>query len=285
MHKYNLQVPRGELDLPPQDHSFVKDYPYDYFWQKGYVVIDLPDVDCERIIHDVDAMISSGDYLAQNTGFQYSDSPRIFEAWKKSQAVLDLARHPKILSTLEFLYERKPIPFQTINFKIGSNQPLHSDVIHFTSEPPGWTVGVWVALEEMDGDNGTLKYVPKSHKFPYMSLQDLGLDKVDPELPKEEREKQMIERYRVYEDFVRDLTDGLQKEIFLAKPGQALLWGANLLHGGMEIVDKSRTRWSQANHYFFEGCEHYYCPFFSNRSRGEYAEKDLSQKDILNHVI
>lgn len=254
----------------------------------GYEVIDLlSSEECDQIITEVDGILDSGDFLAQNRGYQYSDSPRVFEAWKKSQAVLNLARHPKVLERLEQVYERKPIPFQTINFKKGSNQPLHSDVIHFHTVPHRWVVGVWVALEDMDEYNGTLKFVPGSHKLPIYELQDLGIDKVDPGLPKEQMDAQQVEKYRSYEMFIDNLvwSSKLEAKLFEAKKGQALIWAANLLHGGSPIRDPERTRWSQATHYYFEGMDHYYAPMFSNPRRGEYAEKDLSKKDILNHVI
>ncbi len=48
---------------------------------------------------------------------------------------------------------------------------------------------------------------------------------------------------------------------------------------------ESRTRWSQATHYYFENCDYYYCPMYSNRLEGQYSEKNLSEKDILNHIV
>ena len=37
----------------------------------------------------------------------------------------------------------------------------------------------------------------------------------------------------------------------------ALIWAANLLHGGAPILDPSATRWSQVTHYFFDNCAWY----------------------------
>ena len=56
---------------------------------------------------------------------------------------------------------------------------------------------------------------------------------------------------------------GLQPEYFQAKKGQALIWAANLLHGGSRQKDPSLTRWSQVTHYYFEGCS-YYSPMESD---------------------
>ncbi len=47
---------------------------------------------------------------------------------------------------------------------------------------------------------------------------------------------------------------GVRVERFFAKAGQAMIWSANLLHGGDYHRDLVRTRWSQVTHYVFEGC-------------------------------
>jgi hypothetical protein len=39
--------------------------------------------------------------------------------------------------------------------------------------------------------------------------------------------------------------------------GHAIIWAANLLHGGSAITDPARTRHSQVTHYFFEDCLYY----------------------------
>jgi hypothetical protein len=50
---------------------------------------------------------------------------------------------------------------------------------------------------------------------------------------------------------------------FLARKGQALIWAANLMHGGSPQLNKALTRWSQVTHYFFENCA-YYTPMMSD---------------------
>lgn len=247
------------------------------FAERGYIVIDLPDLDCERIISSLQ---TGAGVKTQESRYHYNpQGQRFFECWKWNQQVLDLARHPKILETLRFLYNREPIPFQTINFNRGTNQPLHSDTIHFHSVPPRWVSACWISLEDMDEKNGTLAYVPGSHKLPIYDFQDLGLARV--------AYGEQFASYAVYEDFIAKLVvnEGFNIRPFMAKKGQALLWSSNLLHGGMPIKDGNRTRWSQATHYFFSNCEKYYSPMFSEARLGIFSEKDLSSKDIRNHVI
>lgn len=61
---------------------------------------------------------------------------------------------------------------------------------------------------------------------------------------------------------------------FLARKGQALIWCANLLHGGSTQADLTLTRWSQVTHYFFEDCI-YYTPAFSDEALGRLATRNL----------
>ena len=70
-----------------------------------------------------------------------------------------LCMNKKVMEVLEVLYNREPYPFSTINFIKGSNQPLHSDVIHFHSNPPLWMCSVWIAFEDVDETNGSLSIV------------------------------------------------------------------------------------------------------------------------------
>ncbi|GLJ00339.1 hypothetical protein Sbs19_41560 [Sphingobium sp. BS19] len=53
-----------------------------------------------------------------------------------------------------------------------------------------------------------------------------------------------------------------------ARKGEALIWCANLLHGGSHQNDPRLTRWSQVTHYFFDDCI-YYTPAFSDEAIGK----------------
>jgi len=284
---------KNAMDIPwiesPFFYNILNNSFYDYtsdereiltnYHEKGYMVIDL-ELDDDFINTTMDGIFAELDKLkTQDNSYHYSDSPRVFEAWKTIPNVLSLARHPKILSTLELLYGRKPIPFQTINFLKGSNQPLHQDSIHFYTQPERWMVGTWTALQDMTDDCGPLNIVPGSHKWPHYNFQHLNLPVVE--------FGNQFDNYAEYENFLRHLVeskDGNLKQ-WLGKKGQTLIWASNLLHGGAPITNPDSTRYAQATHFYFEGCNHYYSPMFSDTANGVYSEKNLSQKDILNHEI
>ncbi len=171
---------------------------------------------------------------------------RIFNGWKTSRAIRRIALAPRVLRVLRQLYGREPRPFQTLNFPIGTEQKVHSDVIHFNCDPPTYMCGVWVALEDIDLDNGALVYYPGSHKLRVVTMEDVAPGPG-------------VQYYPLYEEYVEKLVkeSGLPPHYAVLKKGQALIWAANLLHGGSSHRDKSRTRHSQVTHYYFEGCQYY----------------------------
>lgn len=241
------------------------------FHEKGYLIIDLELTDeyLSGVINDMYDAIKRDSVKLQAEFYTYSDSPRIFEEWRNSDNIKDLCLHPKLIKTLEFLYNKEAFPFSTINFIKGSNQPLHSDAIHFHTIPQLWMSGVWVALEDTTTENGTLNIVPGSHKWGVYDYQSLGLPHPD------EYEDGEKNNYRIYEDLIRGLVEAYNVDVVPVplKKGQALIWAANLLHGGMQIVDENSTRLTQAIHYFYKDCTRYYHPMFSNVYEGKFAKK------------
>lgn len=168
---------------------------------------------------------------------------------------------------LHLFYGREPIPFQTLNFPIGTEQLTHSDTIHFHCVPHRFMCGVWVALEDIDDDNGPLHVYPGSHKLPILDMHDLGLPSGH-------------ESYKQYEQAVRMFVEniGCPRKIIHMKKGQMIIWAANLLHGGEPIRNRDRTRLSQVTHYFFEGCL-YYTPMHSDPYLGK-----VTMREIVNII-
>jgi hypothetical protein len=187
---------------------------------------------------------------------QWLDQPgvrRVQDAWRQAPAVRALATHPKVLRLLAAAYGRAAFPFQTLNFKHGTQQPLHSDCIHFSSLPERFMCGVWVALEDIHPEAGPLTYRPGSHRLPIMTMQAAGLNAgvAAPE-----------DYDRLYVPAIAAEAEAFPAREAVLKKGQAFVWAANLIHGGAPITDPARTRQSQVTHYYFEGCR-YYTPLLS----------------------
>src|SRR5258706_3229286 len=144
---------------------------------QGFLVFD-PQVDAATIDRAVAALRDM--YLPEDAPPErngplatYRDNRRVQDAWKTVPAVKAIARAPRVLQLLQQLYGRKPLPFQTLNFRMGSEQKAHSDTVHFNSRPAGYMCGVWVALEDVDRENGPVMYFPGSHKWSEVALPEV----------------------------------------------------------------------------------------------------------------
>jgi hypothetical protein len=148
-----------------------------------------------------------------------------------------------LLQLFKYLLGEEIIPFHTIHFLEGSEQKAHSDSIHMSTEPEGYLIAAWIALEATDENNGPLFYYPGSHKLPYLSCLDYESG----------NNNWLIGgKYSRYEDKVEEIVASktFEKKYFHAEPGDVLIWHANLLHGGDPIKKQGRTRKSMVSHYF-----------------------------------
>lgn len=236
--------------------------------EHGYAVIDLP-VDgfealAESIKQDLAPRFDFADWRAR--GREAGESLRIQDAWRELDAVRTIAGDPAILDLLGYLFGRRAFPFQTLNFPVGTQQHFHTDAVHFSSVPERFMCGVWVALEDIDADNGPLVYYPGSHRLPVYVNEHIGHFADDPKTTGQAQ----------YEAMWRELmrASGLEPQRFFARKGQALIWLSNLFHGGDRHLNPDRTRWSQVTHYYFEDCT-YYTPLHSDPIYGRMLIRDI----------
>lgn len=230
---------------------------------KGYAVLDFPDPEFDGKAEAIKTDLRPHYDLEgwQQSGHQQGISLRVQDAWEFNDHVKSIACNPQILDLLSKLYGRKAWPFQTLNFPVGTQQHIHTDSIHFSSSPERFMCGVWVAMEDINDENGPLVYYPGSHRWPIYTNEHIG------------RCVALMEgtpTQGLYEEMWRALVEshGAQPEYFHARKGQALIWAANLMHGGSRQVDPARTRWSQVTHYYFDDCS-YYTPMASDPFYGK----------------
>lgn len=238
-----------ETHLPAEDRTLVET-----FAREGYVIIDaeVPDLDvfADRLLRALEPL--------------YRGRGRIQDAWRQNADVKMLATLPSIDRVLRLLYQRDPIPFQTLNFAYGTEQHTHSDTVHFHSVPHGFMCGVWIALQDIDEACGPLHVYPGSHRMPAWDFHDLGLPSGH-------------ESYQRYENCMQTYVEaaGLRKHIVTMKKGQAVIWAATLLHGGEKIHERGRTRHSQVTHYYFNDCL-YYTPMLSDPYIGKMQMRTIT---------
>lgn len=244
------------------------------FDSDGYVILRLSGQDelVDEIAFDMKEIVKSGEYRTNSGIYSYNDSPRIVEAWRKSRAIHRLAFDPAILDVMSRLYGSKPRPFSTINFLRSTQQPLHSDYVHFGTVPHYRLTAAWVALEDIDPDSGPLQVVPGSHQDPLFCYSDIGL--------KPARSlSEVKDLYSQYEGFVisklssqdypnRPITPPMMK-------GDVLIWDANLLHGSPICKNNKLSRLSQVTHYHFDDVEVFYNPSFSQPKLEKFVRRNV----------
>jgi len=209
------------------------------FQEAGYCVIE------NYLEADVVENINKKIYDLMEAGrlkFKYGN--KLMFAIRKSDYLKSLFEDQSLLEFLSILIKGQAKLFSSINFMKGSQQRSHSDSIHMTTFPLGGLLGVWVALEDIDMDNGPLHYYPNSHRLPYYLNSDY--DNIG--------SKFMLGKhdYKDYEKMIENKIETLElkKQVFTANKGDMLIWHANLLHGGEPQLDMQRTRKSMVLHYF-----------------------------------
>jgi hypothetical protein len=217
--------------------------------ENGYCILNIEN---PAFLAQLDAAVDALEPLLADQLIRWEQgeigSPRLQDGWRKHSPIKALALEPIILDLLRHLYGREPFAFQTLNFAVGSEQPFHSDAVHFHSYPLGFMCGVWIALQDVQPESGPLHYFPGSHRLPYLSAATLDLD------PKEVAAEPHPQRF-FQEHWQQALREtNLEKQQFLPRRGEILIWHANLLHGGEPVRERTSRRWSQVVHYFFADC-------------------------------
>jgi hypothetical protein len=251
--------------LPPEAAAVARQLHRD-----GFAVIEFPEPQFDRVAAELIAGLERHYDLKEwreRKKAGGAGGPRIQDAVKLHPNVRRIAANEKIIELLSQIYGRRAFPFQTLNFPVGTEQHFHTDSLHFSSVPERFMCGVWVALEDVGPEQGPLIYYPGSHKLPVYWNEHYGYQ-MKPGKPHLQNE---------YEATWARLVAALKLEpkIFCPKRGQALIWAANLLHGGAPHRDASKTRWSQVTHYYFEDCV-YFTPMHSEPIFGRVELRRIS---------
>lgn len=245
-----LEAYLAEGDLDVETTAFVRSMA-----AHGYALIDLGDdarALCDRAVADTEPYFE-----------RHPSANRIQDAWQRSAAVRQLATWPTIGRLLKAAYGRQGVPFQTLNFRRGTQQPLHPDSIHFHSVPERFMCGVWIALEDVRPGAGALTYRPGSHRLPVMTMRDAGVN-TDRPTPAH-YDSHFVQRFAD-----RLAAAGFPEDLAVIKKGWAFVWAANLAHGGSAVTDPGATRRSLVVHWYFEDCL-YYTPVVSDVEGGRLA--------------
>ena len=147
---------------------------------------------------------------------------------------------PAVLRFLTQIYDRPPVAFQSMSMRKGSQEPLHIDTGPLTLTEPMSMAASWVALEDVKPKSGEFQFVPGSHLVP--ELLHHGVTKG--------HNGDMDAYGEILTRILEECDErGLKTEHFMAAKGDALIWHADLMHGGATIEDPYRTRLSFIAHF------------------------------------
>lgn len=226
------------------------------FWiEHGYLVIDNavpPDVidqvnaDVERawrgeipgtwVEHWVDHKL-----LVEPAGPEVRDKPnKLLDLFAGSVSARQAMFALPILEFLSLVFDRPPMAFQGLSFLRGSGQPMHQDTAYVVLDSPMELAASWIALEDITPGTGPLEYYDGSHRMPEFLFDG--------------KQRNIPDGSTQHEDYLRHLHEqaqrlGLARKTLLVKKGSALLWCADLAHGGSQDITPGSSRRSLVTHY------------------------------------
>jgi hypothetical protein len=235
------------------------------FWvANGYVILDkaVPDAILDAALHDFDRGYSG---LLPGLLFECQEviGSRKASPWQKemnaapakaldmhylSMSIRDLIFSDTLARFLGLLFDAPAFATQTLGFLLGSAQSGHQDSAYVAYSIPRQFCASWIALEDVTIGAGELFYYPGSNRFPdflyfdrYKSIHEaMRLQGCDFPSVEVARHVQSLKD--------RTTESGLKKEVLGAKKGDALIWHADLIHGG-NPVRQDVSRKSVVAHY------------------------------------
>lgn len=193
------------------------------------------------------------------------DSPltKVLDTYSHLPDACEIIFAEPIRQFLDAVFGEPLLAFQGLHFERGSTQAIHQDTAYVVLTEPLHFCASWVALEDVQAGSGELIYYSGSHRLPDWLYSG--------------RYKHFNHKRDSHEEHLRHLESlhlrakerGLELQSFLPKKGDALIWAADLAHGGSAISDAGLTRRSLVTHYTALGVAPYYVrfkPFYRRRT-------------------
>jgi phytanoyl-CoA hydroxylase len=246
--------------ISPEETDLLKSWVRDGFVVLPAAVssdlIDQLDADVEEIWNGVSPFRCFVEFwesdakTIQPAGERFRNMPvKLLDLYVHSENARKIIFSPAIVRFLTVLFEQPVLAFQSLYFRFGSRQDIHQDTAFVKVSSPLAFAASWIALEDIQPDSGELEYYVGSH-----TLEDYLFAG---------RSKWMPFRSSEYSAFVESLHQrsqarGLARRKFRPRKGDALIWSADLAHGGSQQTSEGVTRKSIVSHYCPATCEPVY---------------------------
>jgi ectoine hydroxylase-related dioxygenase (phytanoyl-CoA dioxygenase family) len=179
---------------------------------------------------------------------EYGHYPRIVNLHTVYKPLFELFRRNDVaLAIQDYLFDSESVLYTSLFYERGSSQSIHRDTPYFATRPEYRYLGVWVALEDTDLDNGPLMVVRCGHLIPEFDREAMAqrfyadLDSIEPSSDR---------LWNAYQDEIARECQraGLSTEPVCVKKGDTIIWHPQAPHGGADIRDLRRTRYSLVMH-------------------------------------
>jgi phytanoyl-CoA hydroxylase len=168
---------------------------------------------------------------------------RVVDTYVFYQSAIDLLLSDRLSRFLRLIFEDDPLLFQSLSFNVGSQQGMHQDTAYVVVSSPLELAASWIALEDIQEGSGELMYIPGSHRVPEFHFSGVAKHySADRDGSEAHAEWQRL----LFENCEKM---GLKPQFFRPKKGDALVWAADLAHGGGPVNDRALTRRSLVGHY------------------------------------
>ena len=192
--------------------------------------------------------------------------PRIANLHAAFPELIDLFDQNKTaLDIQEAWFGAPPSLYTSLFYERGSAQDIHRDTPYFTTKPEMYYLGVWVALEDANEQNGALNIMRGGHKIPEPDRAAIALAHFNTldDVPSSSAV--------LWEDFQGEVqrlcaVSGIQKEQLSVEAGDTVIWHPQLPHGGGKIEDLTKSRFSFVMHTTPAGVPVYHQNVFFNPS-------------------
>ena len=185
--------------------------------------------------------------------------PRMMHPHRVSDVAMRSMLHPKYAAVLEALLGEPPIAAQSMFYwkpPTARGQAFHQDNFYLKVHP-GTCVASWLAMDEIDEENGCLFVAPGSHKLDIFCPEEADLE---------------VSFTRHYVP----VPEGLPQVPVRMAAGDVLFFGGNLIHGSFPNRS-TRFRRSFICHYAGASAHElskYYFPLYD--MRGGVVERDVA---------
>ncbi len=254
--------------VPAEISPFIREvHDKGYTIIKGAVSEDVVDqiiADKERIYTEPEKFVlkNQGKYCDPFDLKKLDRADRIVDLYAFSEAARAAIGAPLVTRILETIFQDDVIAMQSIYFEFGSQQSIHQDTAYVISSKPLKLAAAWIALEDIVPGSGELIYYPGSHRFQHYLFSGEHKNWT----PARDGTEQHHEFLLGLHEQAREA--GIEKESFIAKKGDILIWHADLAHGGSPITVPDQTRLSLVAHY----CPRKIKPTYRQHIEEQYTE-------------